>query len=106
MIDWDGLVIGPCVADVFGEPVTYTYASGAPIQITGVFDAQYAEVDLADGQPVTSFRPVLGVQVAQFPLAPAQGDTLLIQRTAQTFVVKEVRPDGHGAAKLLLNLAA
>ncbi len=104
MIDWDALVLGPAVG-IFGEPVTYTYAAGAPISITGVYDEQYVGVDVADGQQVTSSMPVLGVRLSQFPLMPQQGDTLFIQRTAETFVVKEVRPDGHGAAKLMLNLA-
>lgn len=104
MIDWDNLVLGPCMA-TFGEAVTYTYASGAPIQITGVFDEQYTDVTLADTQPIASTMPVLGVQLSQFPTQPQQGDTLTITRTAEAFVVKEVRPDGHGAAKLMLNIA-
>ncbi len=105
MVNWDALVLGPVVAQ-FGEPVTYSIGAQAPVPITGVFDEQYTEVDLADGQPVTSAMPVLGVQLSQFPAPPQQGDTLFIQRTAETFVVKEVRPDGHGAAKLMLNLAS
>lgn len=105
MIDWDSLVIGPCVADVFGEAVTYTYATGAPISITGVYDDQYQGLEPADGQTVTTSMPVLGVQLSQFPAPPQQGDGVFIQRTGEQYVVREVRPDGHGAAKLMLNQA-
>lgn len=104
MIDWDSLVLGPCMA-TFGEPVTYTPAAGVAFAITGVFDAQYADVVVADGLPITSNMPVLGVQLSQFATSPQQGDTLTIASTSQTFVVKEVRPDGHGSAKLMLNQA-
>ncbi|HQT79769.1 MAG TPA: hypothetical protein PLD10_22220 [Rhodopila sp.] len=105
MIDWDGLVIGPCVANVFGEAVTYTYANGAPVNMTGVFDEQYLGLEPADGQTVTTAMPVLGVQMSQFPAPPQQGDTVLILRTGNRYIVREVRPDGHGAAKLMLNQA-
>jgi hypothetical protein len=45
------------------------------------------------------------VQLSQFLFyIPQQGDTLTIARTGETFIVKEVRDDGHGAAQLLLNL--
>jgi hypothetical protein len=91
--------------NVFGEASTYTPAGGTAFAITGVFDEQYTDVMVADGQPITSTMPVLGVQLSQFTNPPQQGDTLIITRTAETFVVKEVRPDGHGWAKLMLNLA-
>lgn len=102
MLDWDALVLGPCLAQ-FAEAVTYTYANGFPIQIAGVFDEQYTAVDMLDGQGVTSAMPVLGVQLSQFVTPPQQGDALTIVRTSETFLVKEVRPDGHGWAKLMLN---
>src|ERR1700722_5878476 len=116
MIDFDTLVIGPCLA-TFGEPVTYF--STAVLQITGVFDEAYTEVtplgrggmaseSLSLGYPgsITTEMPVLGIQLSQFPAAnqPQQDDSLLIQRTGTTYVVKEVRLDGHGGAKLLLTL--
>lgn len=105
-IDWDSLVIGPVVG-VFGEPFTFTPAvsnpSSPPYSITGVFDEAYRELDLAGGTAATTEMPVLGVQMSQFPVMPRQGDQALCQRTGELFVVKEVRIDGHGAAKLMLN---
>jgi hypothetical protein len=105
VIDWDTLVLGPAMAQ-FGEAVTYAFAGAAPVAISGVYDEQYTAVDVVDGQGVTSSMPVLGVQLSQLPALPQQGDQLTIVRTAQRFSVREVRPDGHGWAKLLLNQAA
>lgn len=133
MIDWDTIVIGPTVA-VFGQPVLYqpmmqagpygpldSRVPAAPaFAITGVFDSEYLSLqplavgDLASGghpsmvavpSQISGTRPVLGVQLSQFTTAPAQGDLLTIVATGAVYVVQEVRPDGHGAAKLPLNEA-
>jgi hypothetical protein len=111
-VDWDTLVIGPTIA-CFGEPVSYQ-AANATFPIMGVFDEAFKELtplgagevtfsDVSLGSLVTTERPVLGVQLSQFPLAspPTQAD-LLVARGA-CYIVKEVRLDGHGGAKLLLN---
>jgi hypothetical protein len=103
MIDWDKVVVGPTTG-VFGEPVHYMPAAAAPFDIVGVYDDAYVEVDPAGSMGVTSARPVLGVQLSAFPSPPLQSDRLTIVRTGEAFFVKEVRPDGHGAAKLMLSL--
>lgn len=102
MIDWDANVLSAHMG-VFGESITYTPAGGQAFSTTGVFDEAYREVDLAGGMAVTTDMPVVGVRLSQFAIAPAQGDQLVIDRLAWTFVVKEVRSDGHGFAKLMLN---
>jgi hypothetical protein len=121
-VDWDALVIGPTVAE-FGIAATYRSQS-ASFPITGVFDEAYLELTpfgrggLIDaegfnlGAPgsITTEMPVLGVQLSQFPAPPEQADTLFIPpclaNPGGTYVVKEIRSDGHGWAKLLLNLLA
>ncbi|WP_298281254.1 hypothetical protein [Acidocella sp.] len=108
-VDWDGLVIGPLAA-TFGQSVTYTHQAGTVEAITGVFDSEYLSLDPIGGSleqlgspaNITSSRPVLGVQLSQFLAAPLQGDTLTLA-TGAAYSVMEVRPDGHGWAKLLLN---
>jgi hypothetical protein len=114
VIDWDALVIGPTVA-TFGEPVTYNTPS-ASLQITGVFDEAYiglspfgaragAPEPLAIGLVglITTEKPVLGVQLSQFPGdQPDQNDTVIIR--GNTYEVQEVRIDSHGWAMLTLNL--
>jgi hypothetical protein len=114
-IDWNR-VIGPCLA-VFGEAVIY-YASNATFPISGVFDEAYIEltplgagemeerfdISLGSPGPINTEMPALGVQLSQFPTGspPTQADTLLIR--GAIYVVKDVRTDGHGGAKLMLNL--
>lgn len=108
-IDWDKVVIGPVVAK-FGEPVTYTPAgASAPVPaigggpIMGVYDEAYTDQNTIDGLvEANTTMPVLGVRLAQFALAPSQNDQLVIQRTGEQYIVKDVRADGHGWAKLLL----
>jgi hypothetical protein len=102
MIDWDKAVLGPVMA-IFGESVMYQPASGASFSITGVFDEAYRGISLAGGTDVPSVMPVLGVRIVEFSAFPKRGDRLTVIRTNETFVLKEVEPDGHGDAKLLLN---
>ena len=101
-IDWDSAVLAP-LEKVFGELVTYLPAIGNSFPVFGVFDEAYREVDLAGGMAVTTEMPILGIRLSLFAIQPKQGDQLTILRTNVTYVVKEVRPDSHGAAKLMLN---
>lgn len=101
-IDWDKAVLAP-TADVFGEPATYLPAAGGSLPIVGVFDEAYREVDLIDtGVGATSITPVLGVRLAQFTASPVQGDQVRVPSVGKLYVVREVRPDGHGWARLML----
>lgn len=103
-IDWNSVVIGP-LHGVFAEPVTYMPLAGGSLSITGVFDDAYLkEVMFEDASSgVTTVSAVLGVQVSQFPSAPAQNDQLIVLSTGVQYLVRESRPDSHGAAKLLLS---
>jgi hypothetical protein len=103
-IDWDKAVLAP-VMGVFGEAVTYSPSVGTPFAITGIFDEAYHEVDLVEGAPVNTVIPILGVRLEPFSVMPSQGDTLTITRTGESYVVRDVRVDGKGGAKLLLNEA-
>lgn len=101
-IDWDANVLQPLEAE-FAEAVNYTTAAGVAISgILGVFDAAYRDVDLSDPLGTTTITPVLGVRLALFTADPAQDDTVQIPSVNTTYVVREVRKDGHGWAKLML----
>jgi hypothetical protein len=102
-IDWDSLVIGP-LQGIFGEPVTYMPLAGGSLPISGVFDDAYLkEVMFEDATSgVTTVSAVLGVQLSQFAIPPAQNDSLQIVRTGSTYIVREVRVDSRGGAKLML----
>jgi hypothetical protein len=110
-IDWDALVLAP-VMSVFGEgdpvdPLTlplYTPRAGAAFRLAdAVFDRAYADVTLEDdGTENTTRKPCLGVRLSLFEIPPGQGDLAFIPSEDITFVVKDVRPDGHGHAKLIM----
>lgn len=105
-IDWQDKVGAPCVA-VFGEPVAGTYrpydTSLASYPLNPVFDEAYREVVLLDGESATSdVMPVAGVNDSQFKSVPRQNDMWQRQASGQWYMVKEVRPDGHGITLLKL----
>lgn len=107
-IDWDGKVLAPVVA-VFGETVTYMPADGGSFSITGVFDEAYREIILLDGgTAITTEDPCLGVRLAAFPSGqiPRKGDQLAVLSVSNIYTVKDVRIDGHGGAKLMLNFTS
>ncbi|MCW2521750.1 MAG: hypothetical protein JWO63_85 [Frankiales bacterium] len=113
-IDWDSLVLGP-VMGVFGEGEAsdqtswplYTPVGGAAFRLAdAVFDRFYADVETEGDSEVTTRKPVLGVRLALFDVEPAQNDLVHIPSVGITFVVKDVRPDGHGHAKLILMATA
>jgi hypothetical protein len=113
-IDWDALVLAP-VMGIFGEGVPvdrstwplYMLSTGASFRLAdAVFDREYSAVTVGDdGVPNSSRRPVLGVRLAHFSVPPAQGDRVYIPSVDLSFVVREVQEDGHGEAKLMLNVA-
>ena len=100
-IDWDEHVIGPTI-DVFGEPATFLPKAGGSLPIEGVFDEAYREVSLIDDLGATGVMPMLGVRAAQFLVAPLRGDSVRIPSVGKLYVVKDIRPDGHGWLKLML----
>jgi hypothetical protein len=103
-IDWDKALLG-AVHGVFAEPVIFMPSRGLPFPIDGVFDKAYLGVSpLGDGTTMSTTMPVLGVRLALFPpgAPPVQDDKLQILSSGATYRVKEVQPDGHGEAKLLL----
>jgi hypothetical protein len=112
MLDVDALILAPLMSqDIFGEvpsPLWTPAAGGAATAIDGVFDEAYAAVDSLDtGDSAVTVGPTLGVRLSQFPggAVPKTNDTIVIPRIGNTYVVREVRPDGHGHARLLLNIA-
>lgn len=106
MIDWDELVIAPCLS-VFGEGVVFKPRIGSPYALAsgGVFDQAYREVLPDSAVPgVNSTHPTVGVRDSDFVTAPLQRDRILRVKTGQTFEIYDMQPDSHGATRLLLNL--
>lgn len=106
MIDWDRMVNGP-VMSVFGELALYRPAVGLSFDIHGTFHEAYKSLDLTGGTGLTTEMPALGIQLSEFRVPPRQRDQVVITATnlhgGGTYAVKEVQPNGIGAAVLLLN---
>lgn len=86
----------------FGDPVLYQPATGTPFQVPlAVFTAPFEAIELGGGEAsVSTGTPTLGVDLADFPSAPAIGDTLV--REGVTWRVSDVQRDGQGGATLRL----
>ena len=111
-LDLDALVLGPTMK-VFGEEgqgyPAAVYAPAGRQSFTlpqAVFDNAYRDVSFAEGMPVSTTRPALGVRLSLFPpgVAPTQGDQVTVR--SQLYDVQDVRPDGHGHALLMLMAAS
>lgn len=114
MIDWQRKVIGPSVK-VFGQPSAYRRGSEQFFKdhlLSGIFDSAFQYVDVANGIEVVTTAPCFGINLADLPFAPAQKDQILIYASPfgapavdTLYAIKKIIPDGHGACRLLLNLA-
>ena len=103
--DWD-TVIGAVQSTFSNSSVTYMPSIGAPFGLAkGTFENGYQkEVIFSDGSVgVTTVLPTLGVQLSEFPVLPKQNDRLFVAKVNSTYSVREIRPDGLGWAKLMLN---
>ncbi len=82
---------------VFGENVTHVQGMQT---LREIFDEAHEIVSIADGVPVSSVAPVLGVRLADFNQKPDFGDTFTIR--GKGYRVVDIKPDGHGGAELIL----
>ena len=107
-LDFDGLVLGPCL-QAFGEPVDYSsLAAGITFPLTAAFDQLAHTSTFSDYMASSSEKSSLGVQLSQFPpgIVPSGGDdadsadTVVVRGVA--YWVTDVKPDGVGHAKLSL----
>ncbi|MEX3690818.1 hypothetical protein AB3X91_11765 [Paraburkholderia sp. BR14263] len=112
MIDWDGVLLGP-VEGVFGQPAVYQTADGRSFPLNGVFDEAFTDVDVVNGEQVTTTKPCYGFRVASLPVPPRQKDKLFIPSAPgaplvdTTYVIKKApQIDGHGWCLLKLNVAS
>lgn len=104
-LDWDALVLKPAMG-IFGASVPFARPGGASFDLAdAVFDRAHETVEFADGAPISTRAPQLGVRAAAFPpgFTPAEGDQVTCEWTL--YVVTDVRPDGKGGLVLRLALA-
>jgi hypothetical protein len=101
-VNWDAEVLDPTVG-TFGEAATYIPAVGAAFPLIGVFDEAYRDIASLDPLEANAVMPVLGVRLSQMPVMPLQNDQVRITSVNRLYYVIDVRVDGHGWAKLMLD---
>ena len=103
MSTWEDVVgdLHTACRDAYGVPVIFTPAGGDPETITGIFEAarEIASIDAA-GIPVALHKPVLEARLADFSIAPKDGDGITVKSVV--YAVTDVQPDGHGWVALVL----
>jgi hypothetical protein len=89
---------------VFGVAVTHTPAAGGgPYTRRGIFDRAHEMVfPDSEGVPVSATAPTLSIVLADWAVAPVQGDSLAVSGVSETWRVDDVRPDGSGMSLLVL----
>ena len=93
--------MGTQVLATFGEPVVFHIeGQGEAIPGRGVFAAAHESLDVSSGVAVSTVQPVLEVVSADLPAVPTEGDAVTVQ--GRRYLIVDVRPDGHGFLKLLL----
>ena len=103
-MDFASLVLGPAMA-VFGQPVTVTPLQSQPGALaypaTAVFAEKAVTIPLEGGDGYhQTVQPELGIRLADYPVAPMQGDA--VDMAQGSFVVFNVVLDGQGGATLVL----
>ena len=103
-MDFSSLVLNPAML-VFGQPITVTPVASrpgaAPYAARGSFSSKPVTIQLECSQDYHQTQELaLGVRLADFPVAPVQGDTITMAQGA--FVVFNVTLDGQGGADLFL----
>ena len=103
MIDWDALVLAPAMT-VFADPIALTPTVSIPNALAyparGVFAEKPVRVEVENGGYISTLETTLGIRLADFPMPPKQGDSLV--RAGVTWFVWDVNPDGQGGASLAI----
>ncbi len=103
-IDFARLVLGPDMV-IFAIPVTVTPTVSQPngpacYVARGIWTVQDVDVVLEDGSTIASKSYWLGIKLDDFAVPPIKGDGILLK--GDNYLIDQVRPDGHGGAKLVL----
>lgn len=102
MSNWANLTQGVLsrAFDTFAESAVYWPKSEPSFSISGIFDSNFQNQTATAGAILQSSEIKLGVNLAQFPAEPNEGDKVQIR--GKTYRVIEFRPDGNGGADLIL----
>lgn len=104
-MDWDFLadVNNQVMKVVYGPSVTLAPGGGgSPVLFTAIsFDADYEVIEMVDGNPVSTQRPMVEVRESDLdPVVPALGMFLAIKGVS--YQITDIHKDGRGASRLFL----
>ena len=104
MIDFAALVLAPAMA-TFAQPITVTPAASQPgaaaYPARGIYASKQVQIPLENGTYHSTVQPTLGLRLADFAVAPMQGDVVALG-TLGTFLIADITPDGQGGADCIL----
>lgn len=101
MTAWQSMtrnVLGAAMS-TFGETVTWRPGLEGHRELTAIFRAAHAAVDLGQGA-IATVDPELDVRLSDVGEPPREGDKVIVR--GLSYRVSEVQPDGEGGAKLKL----
>lgn len=103
-MDFAALVLGPAMA-VFGQPIMLTPTKSQPgvaaYAVRGIYASKPVEIQNPDTDMFhRGFQSQLGIRLAEYPIAPKQGDQIVMPQGA--FEISDVVLDGQGGADLIL----
>lgn len=84
-----------------GVVVTYASQHAAPVEVEGLFDAQYVLADTGRAD-VEQAGPAVWLRLSDLPVHPDDDEPLLTIE-GRTYTVRERQPDGAGGIRLLLH---
>lgn len=94
-------VAGRAVQKHLSDPVTYTSGAGVSVQVRGIFDLLYVQVD-AGQAGVSSAGPSVFLWLADLPSDPSEDTEAFVVCEGTAYVSREAEPDGKGGVRLLL----
>lgn len=89
-------------ADEFGVTSSFTHAGGTAVEIAGIFDNDYLDLEVEGEVGVASRSPRFVCRTADLDDAGGanDGDSLVV--SGVTYKVRIVKPDGTGMSELKL----
>ena len=87
------------LANLGSVPVTYQPAVGDPVEVTGMFDAQYVLADSSAEASVETLGPAVFLLLEDLPTDPVDDEPTLTIR-GRNYRVRSRSPDGFGGILL------
>lgn len=100
-VDFDRLVLAPCMRHLGRVDVQYTAPQGQAVGRRGIFSREHQIALDGDNAAHSADVPMLGIRLSEWDPAPVQGGTIVVPGQGQ-FQVFDVQPDGEGGAELIL----